>query len=52
MLTALLAGPCPLTRPALAEALRRRSANPTMSRSEVELLREAEELILSHGQTS
>jgi aminoglycoside phosphotransferase (APT) family kinase protein len=52
MLTALLAGPCPLTRPALAEALRRRSANPTMSRSEVELLREAEELILSQGQTS
>ncbi|MFD5338814.1 phosphotransferase [Streptomyces hawaiiensis] len=47
MLTALLAGPSPLTRPALAEALRRRGASPTMSQVEVELLGRAEELILS-----
>ncbi|KJK41327.1 phosphotransferase enzyme family protein [Streptomyces variegatus] len=46
MLTALLAGPSPLTRPALTEALRRRGASPTMSRAEVELLGEARELIL------
>ncbi|MBR8641407.1 phosphotransferase [Streptomyces tuirus] len=52
MLTALLAGPSPLTRPALAEALRRRAANPTMSPDEVELLGEAGELILSLRQTS
>jgi hypothetical protein len=51
MLTALLAGPSRLTRPALTEALRRRSANPTMSGTEVELLGSAEELILSQGQT-
>lgn len=52
MLTALLAGPPPLTRPVLTEALRRRAANPTMSRTEVELLGAAEELILSQRQTS
>ncbi|WP_306924752.1 phosphotransferase [Streptomyces luteogriseus] len=46
MLTALLDGPSPLTRTALTEALRRRGANPTMSRAEVELLGAAEELIL------
>ncbi|GAA2581686.1 phosphotransferase [Streptomyces roseoviolaceus] len=51
MLGALLADPSPLTRPALAEALRRRAGNPTMSRREVELLDHAEELILSVGQT-
>ncbi|MFI7017057.1 phosphotransferase [Streptomyces sp. NPDC050164] len=51
MLTALLADPSPLTRPALTEALRRRSASPTMSRTEVELLGAAEELILSQRQT-
>jgi aminoglycoside phosphotransferase (APT) family kinase protein len=51
MLTALLAGPSRLTRPALTEALRRRSANPTMSGTEVELLGSEEELILSQGQT-
>ncbi|MFJ5727927.1 phosphotransferase [Streptomyces paradoxus] len=47
MLAALLDGPTPLTRTALTEALRRRGANPTMSRAEVELLESAEELILS-----
>ncbi|MEU5395570.1 phosphotransferase [Streptomyces tibetensis] len=47
MLTALLAGPSPLTRPALTEALRRRGASPTMNRGEAELLGLAEELILS-----
>ncbi|WP_086565594.1 phosphotransferase [Streptomyces africanus] len=52
MLTALLADASPLTRPALTEALRRRSADPAMSRAEVELLGDAEELVLSHGQTS
>lgn len=51
MLTALLADASPLTRPALTEALRRRSANPTMSRAERELLGAAEELILSQRQT-
>ncbi|MDQ0748094.1 aminoglycoside phosphotransferase (APT) family kinase protein [Streptomyces africanus] len=52
MLTALLADASPLVRPALTEALRRRSADPAMSRGEVELLGEAEELILSQGRTS
>lgn len=52
MLTALLAGPSPLTRPALAEALRRRAANPTMTETEVELLGTAEELILSTARAS
>ncbi|UOB13252.1 phosphotransferase [Streptomyces sp. HP-A2021] len=52
MLTALLADASPLTRPALTEALRRRSADPTMSRAEVELLVPAGELILSQGRTS
>ncbi|MEU0244875.1 phosphotransferase [Streptomyces sp. NPDC006235] len=51
MLTALLEGPSPLTRTALAEALRRRSADPAMSRAEVELLGRAEELVLSQGRT-
>ncbi|MFF3331136.1 phosphotransferase [Streptomyces sp. NPDC002888] len=47
MLTALLADPSDLTPQGLAEARRRRAANPTMSRDEVELLGEAEELIRS-----
>ncbi|MFF7788930.1 phosphotransferase [Streptomyces sp. NPDC007991] len=51
MLTALLADASPLGRPALTEALRRRSADPSMSRDEVELLGQAEELILAHGRT-
>ncbi|MFI6803723.1 hypothetical protein ACIBO6_01685 [Streptomyces luteogriseus] len=51
MLTALLESPSPLTRTALAEALRRRGTNPTMGRSEVELLDVAAELILSRVQT-
>ncbi|MEU6254058.1 aminoglycoside phosphotransferase family protein [Streptomyces sp. NPDC047043] len=45
MLSALLADPSRLTEAGLAEARRRRAANPTMSRREVELLGEAEELI-------
>lgn len=45
MLTALLADPSRLTDDGLTEARRRRAANPTMSRREVELLGEAEELI-------
>jgi hypothetical protein len=51
MLTALLAGPSPLIRTDLTAALRRRGANPTMGRAEVELLEGAEELILSRAQT-
>ncbi|MFF9026690.1 phosphotransferase [Streptomyces iakyrus] len=51
MLTALLDGPSPLTRTALTEALRRRGANPTMGRAEVELLDTAAELILTRAQT-
>ncbi|MEV1066597.1 phosphotransferase [Streptomyces sp. NPDC050263] len=47
MLTALLADPCDLTEEGLAEALRRRAANPTMSREETELLLPAAELIRS-----
>ncbi|MFJ8590288.1 phosphotransferase [Streptomyces sp. NPDC093598] len=43
--------PPPLTRPALTEALRRRGANATMTQAEVELLRAAEELILSQAWT-
>ncbi|MFD3586292.1 phosphotransferase [Streptomyces sp. NPDC058683] len=45
LLAALLADPGELTEEGLAEALRRRAANPTMSRREVELLGAAEELI-------
>ncbi|MGW6519829.1 phosphotransferase [Streptomyces sp. NPDC054962] len=45
MLTALLADPRDLTEEGLAEALRRRAANPTMSREETELLVPAAELI-------
>ncbi|MFI9758106.1 phosphotransferase [Streptomyces sp. NPDC051963] len=45
MLTALLADPSHLTEDALAEARRRRAANPTMTRREVELLGVAEEFI-------
>ena len=45
MLAALLADPSRLTDDGLTEARRRRAANPTMSRREVELLGEAEELI-------
>ncbi|MFF3915705.1 phosphotransferase [Streptomyces sp. NPDC001852] len=45
LLSALLADPCELTESGLAEARRRRAANPTMSRREIELLGPAEELI-------
>ncbi|MGW2723761.1 phosphotransferase [Streptomyces sp. NPDC001492] len=45
MLAALLADASQLTDEGLKEARRRRAANPTMSRREVELLGEAEELI-------
>jgi aminoglycoside phosphotransferase (APT) family kinase protein len=45
ILDALLADPSHLTRDGLTEALRRRAANPTMSRRETELLGDAEELI-------
>ncbi|MFD4601819.1 phosphotransferase family protein [Streptomyces sp. NPDC058464] len=45
LLTALLADPAELTEEGLTEALRRRAANPTMSREEVEVLGEAGELI-------
>ncbi|WP_155055570.1 phosphotransferase [Streptomyces blattellae] len=47
VLTAFLAAPSPLTEDALAEARRRRAANPTMSRREVELLGDAAESIRS-----
>ncbi|MFH8441408.1 phosphotransferase [Streptomyces sp. NPDC018026] len=46
-LAALLADPFALTPDGLAEALRRRAANPTMSRDEVDLLPAAEALIRS-----
>ncbi|MEU9387475.1 phosphotransferase [Streptomyces sp. NPDC048279] len=45
LLVALLADPSELTERGLAEALRRRAANPTMSRREVDLLGAAEKLI-------
>ncbi|MEU6671509.1 phosphotransferase [Streptomyces sp. NPDC046727] len=45
LLTALLADPSGVTEAGLAEALRRRSANPTMSRREVALLPAAEKLV-------
>jgi aminoglycoside phosphotransferase (APT) family kinase protein len=45
ILTALLTDPTDLTEDGLAEALRRRAANPTMTAREVELLGDAEELI-------
>ncbi|GHD29462.1 phosphotransferase [Streptomyces galbus] len=48
MLDALLADPSPLTETALAQALRRRAADPTMSAEEVELLGAAEELVLGY----
>lgn len=47
MLAALLADSSDLTEPGLTEAGRRRAANPTMSRAEVELLGEATDLIRS-----
>ncbi|MFD3499179.1 phosphotransferase [Streptomyces sp. NPDC058678] len=47
MLTALLADPSHLTEAGLTEARQRRAGNPTMSRREVELLGEAEDLIRS-----
>jgi aminoglycoside phosphotransferase (APT) family kinase protein len=52
MLTALLADPSLLTEAGLAEARRRRAANPTMSRREVEVLGAAEELVrpLAHDE--
>ena len=49
LLAALLADPGEITEEGLAEALRRRAANPTMSRREVELLAEAEELTRALG---
>ncbi|WP_217551556.1 phosphotransferase family protein [Streptomyces sp. GbtcB6] len=45
LLAALLADPAELSEEGLAEALRRRAVNPTMSREEVEVLGEAGELI-------
>ncbi|GGM85648.1 phosphotransferase family protein [Streptomyces fuscichromogenes] len=45
LLTALLADPGELTEEGLTEALRRRAANPTMSRDEVDVLGEAGRLI-------
>jgi aminoglycoside phosphotransferase (APT) family kinase protein len=47
MLTALLADPSHLTEMGLTQARRRRAADPAMSRTEVELLGEAEKLIRS-----
>ncbi|MGX9890894.1 phosphotransferase [Streptomyces sp. NPDC002276] len=47
VLAALLADPADLTEAGLAEARRRRAANPTMTAHEVELLGAAEELIRS-----
>ena len=47
MLAALLADPADLTEAGLAEARRRRAANPTMTPHEVELLGAAAELIRS-----
>ncbi|MFF8318497.1 phosphotransferase [Streptomyces bobili] len=47
LLTALLTDPAGLTDEGLAEALRRRAANPTMSAAEVELLGAAGELVRS-----
>ncbi|MBK6014420.1 phosphotransferase [Streptomyces sp. MBT53] len=47
VLAALLADPADLTQAGLAEARRRRAANPTMTAHEVELLGTAEELIRS-----
>ncbi|MEH0511657.1 phosphotransferase [Streptomyces sp. B21-079] len=47
MLTALLADPSGLTGEGLAEALRRRAGNPTMSPQETELLVPAAELVRS-----
>ncbi|MYR47277.1 phosphotransferase [Streptomyces sp. SID5910] len=48
MLAALLADPSGLTPDGLAEARRRRAANPTMSRREREVLPDAEALIRTH----
>ncbi|MGJ5751128.1 phosphotransferase family protein [Streptomyces puniciscabiei] len=45
LLAALLADPSDLTEEGLAEARRRRAANPTMTAREVELLADAERLI-------
>jgi aminoglycoside phosphotransferase (APT) family kinase protein len=45
MLAALLADPAQLTEDGLTEARRRRAANATMSRREVELLGDAEDLV-------
>ncbi|MFG3548425.1 phosphotransferase [Streptomyces sp. NPDC047725] len=48
MLAALLADPSDLTQDGLAEARRRRAANPTMSEREREVLPAAEALIRTH----
>ncbi|MGW3443059.1 phosphotransferase family protein [Streptomyces sp. NPDC001076] len=45
LLAALLADPGELTEEGLTEALRRRAANPTMTRDEVEVLGEAGQLV-------
>ncbi|MFH8340779.1 phosphotransferase [Streptomyces sp. AM6-12] len=50
LLAALLADPSPLTGEGLAEALRRRAGNPTMSARETESLVEAGELVRSVAQ--
>ncbi|ANP54743.1 aminoglycoside phosphotransferase (APT) family kinase protein [Streptomyces griseochromogenes] len=52
MLTALLADSCGLTDDGLTEALRRRAANPTMSRREIDALGDAERLIRTVGRLS
>ncbi|OIK03535.1 phosphotransferase family protein [Streptomyces monashensis] len=49
MLEALLADPPELTEEALAEALSRRAANPTMTHAEVQLLQNAEDLVRRVG---
>lgn len=49
MLEALLSDPSQLTEEGLTEARRRRAANPTMSRREVELLEDAENLVRELG---
>ncbi|CAM5448863.1 phosphotransferase [Streptomyces violaceorubidus] len=48
MLAALLADPSALTQEGLAEALRRRAANPTMDPRELAVLPAAEDLVRSH----
>ncbi|GCB49845.1 phosphotransferase [Streptomyces sp. NL15-2K] len=49
LLAGLLADPSELTEEGLAEARRRRAANPTMTRREIELLGPADELVRAYG---